>query len=122
MVAVETIILTENFTSITNPRKYACYIGIAPAKKESGVSVRGGEHISRKGFTQAKADLSQISLVAIRYDPGIRTYWERKKAEGKHSGVVLNAVKFKLILRMFAVIKRQKPYIEMQAYTNKRRT
>ena len=122
VVAVETIILTENFTSITNPRKYACYIGIAPAKKESGVSVRGGEHISRKGFTQAKADLSQISLVAIRYDPGIRTYWERKKAEGKHSGVVLNAVKFKLILRMFAVIKRQKPYIEMQAYTNKRRT
>ena len=66
--------------------------------------------------------MSQISLVAIRYDPGIRTYWERKKAEGKHSGVVLNAVKFKLILRMFAVIKRQKPYIEMQAYTNKRRT
>ena len=116
VVAVETIVLTENFTSITNPRKYACYIGIAPAKKESGVSVRGGEHVSRKGFTQAKADLSLICLVAIRHDPGIRAYWQRKKAEGKHSGIVLNAVKFKLVLRMFAVIKRQKPYVEIDAY------
>ncbi len=116
VVAVETIVLTENFTSITNPRKYACYIGIAPAKRESGVSVRGGEHVSRKGFTQAKADLSLISLVAVRLDPGIRAYWQRKKAEGKHSGVVLNAVKFKIVLRMFAVIKRQKPYVEIDAY------
>ena len=116
VVAVETIVLTENFTSITNPRKYACYIGIAPAKKESGVSVRGGEHVSRKGFTQAKADLSLICLVVIRHDPGIRAYWQRKKAEGKHSGIVLNAVKFKIVLRMFAVIKRQKPYVEIDAY------
>ena len=116
VVAVETIVLTENFTSITNPRKYACYIGIAPARKESGVSVRGGEHVSRKGFTQAKADLSMICLAAIRHDPGIKAYWERKKAEGKHSGVVLNAVKFKIVLRMFAVIRRQKPYVEMDAY------
>lgn len=116
VVAVETIVLTENFTSITNPRKYACYIGIAPARKESGVSVRGGEHVSRKGFAQAKADLSLICLVAIRLDPGIRAYWQRKKAEGKHSGIVLNAVKFKIVLRMFAVIKRQKPYVEIEAY------
>jgi transposase len=116
VVAVETIILTENFTSITNPRKYACYIGIAPAKKESGVSVRGGEHVSRKGFTQAKADLSIVCLSAIRWDPNIKSYWERKRADGKHTGVVLNAIKFKLVLRMFAVIKRQKPYVSIDGY------
>ena len=42
VVAAETIVLTENFTSITNPRRYACYIGIAPGRKESGVSIQGG--------------------------------------------------------------------------------
>jgi len=119
VVAVETIVLTENFTSITNPRKYACYIGIAPARKESGVSVRGGEHVSRKGFTQAKADLSMSALQGIRCDNGIRAYWERKKAEGKHSGVILNAVKFKIVLRMFAVIRRQKPYVELNGFSQK---
>jgi transposase len=111
VVALETIILTENFLAITNPRKYACYIGIAPAKKESGVSVRGGEHVSRKGFTQAKADLSIVCLSAIRWDPNIKSYWERKKADGKHTGIVMNAIKFKLVLRMFAVVKRQLPYV-----------
>ena len=118
VVALETIILTENFTSITNPRKYACYIGIAPAKKESGISVRGGEHVSKKGFTQAKADLSIACLTALTRDPNIKAYWERKKAEGKHTGVVLNAIKFKMVLRMFAVIKRQKPFVEIDGYRN----
>ncbi len=116
VVAVEAIILTENFTSITNPRKYACFIGIAPAKKESGVSVKGGEHVSRKGHTQAKADLSFACLNSITKDPNIKAYWLRKKAEGKHTGTVLNAIKFKLILRMFAVIKRQKPFVEIDGY------
>ena len=116
VVATETIILTENFTSITNPRTYACYIGIAPAKKESGDSVHGGEHVSRKGFTQAKADLSMACLKAIQSDANIKSYWQRRKTEGKKGGVVLNAIKFKLVLRMFAVIKRQKPYVEIEGY------
>lgn len=119
VVAAETIVLTENFTSITNPRRYACYIGIAPGRKESGVSIQGGDHVSRKGFTQAKADLSMAALQGIRHDKGIRAYWLRRKAEGKHSGVVLNAVKFKIVLRMFAVIRRQKPYVEMEEYGKK---
>ena len=116
VVATETIILTENFTAITNPRRYACYVGIAPAKRESGDSVRGGNHVSRKGFTQAKADLSVVSLHCINRDPNIKAYWQRKKAEGKHSGVVLNAIKFKIVLRMFAVIKRKKPFVEIDAF------
>lgn len=33
IIALETIVLTENFTAISNPRKYACYIGIAPFKR-----------------------------------------------------------------------------------------
>lgn len=119
VVAAETIVLTENFTSITNPRRYACYIGIAPGRKESGVSIQGGAHVSSKGFTQAKADLSMAALHGIRHDKGIRAYWLRRKTDGKHSGVVLNAIKFKIVLRMFAVIRRQKPYVEMEEYGKK---
>ena len=49
--------------------------------------------------------------MAVKWDPNIKAYWERKKAEGKCTGIVLNAIKFKLVLRMFAVIKRQQPYV-----------
>ena len=115
MVALETIVLTENFTSIGNPRKYACYIGIAPFKKESGTSVRKRAAVSKKGFSEAKSTLSIAALSAIRCNPAIRDYWQRKRKE-KCGGVVLNAVKFKLVLRMFAVVRRGTPYVETDAY------
>ena len=41
----------------------------------------------------------------------IRKYYDRKMAEGKAYGVVANAIKFKLLLRMFAVIKRGTPFV-----------
>lgn len=51
---------------------------------------------------------------AIIHDPGLRRYYMRKMKEkggGKEMhGVVLNAIKFKLILRMFAVIRTGEPY------------
>ena len=116
VVAVTTIVLTENFTTFTNPRKYASYIAIAPFPHESGTSVRGATRVSRQGFRQAKADLSISVLTTITRDPDIREYWQRKKAEGKHAGCILNAIKFKIVLRMFAVVKRGKPYVNTKGY------
>jgi len=116
VVAVTTIVLTENFTTFTNPRKYASYIAIAPFPHESGTSIRGATRVSKQGFRQAKADLSISVLSAITFDPDIKEYWQRKKAEGKHTGCVLNAIKFKIVLRMFAVVKRGKPYVNTKGY------
>jgi transposase len=116
VVAVTAIVLTENFTAITDPRKYASYISIASFPHESGTSVKGATRVSKEGFKQAKADLSISLLPVISLDPGIRAYWLRKKAEGKHTGVIMNAIKFKLVLRMFAVVKRGTPYVDTMKY------
>lgn len=113
VVATECIVLTENFTAISDPRVYAHYIGVAPDKKQSGTSVRSRDHTDSVGFRQAKADLSMTALAAIRFDPQIKAYWKRRKKEGKPGGVVLNAIKFKLILRMFAVVRKQKPFVKL---------
>ena len=98
VVAVTTIVLTENFTTFTNPRKYASYIAIAPCPHESGTSIRGATRVSKQGFRQAKADLSISVLSAITFDPDIKEYWQRKKAEGKHTGCVLNAIEGFLVI------------------------
>ena len=116
VVAVTTIVLTENFTAFTDPRKYASYICIAPFPHESGTSVKGATRVSKKGFKQAKADLSISILPVTSLDAGIRAYWLRKKAEGKHTGVIMNAIKFKMVLRMFAVVKRGTPYVDTMKY------
>ena len=51
---------------------------------------------------------------AIVSDPGLRKYYLRKMKEKggakEAHGVVLNAVKFKIILRMFAVVRSGEPY------------
>ncbi len=115
--AINTIVYTNNFTTFSSPREYACYIGVAPFPNRSGSSIHGSTSVSKLGNINLKAELTQAALTASRWDAGLKNYFNRKMKEkggGSHNyGIVLNAVKFKLICRMFAVIKRQTPYIEL---------
>ena len=52
----------------------------------------------------------------LRNDQEISKYYARKKEEGKKSGVVFNAIKNKLIQRVFAVVKRGTPYVKIMTY------
>ncbi len=102
---------TENFTKFESARQYACYGGVAPFEYSSGISVRGRTRVSHYANKQVKQLLTRAALAAIVHDPELRAYYKRKKAEGKHSNVVINAVRFKLIQRCFAVVKRKTPYV-----------
>lgn len=112
--AINTIVYTNNFKAFETPRRYACYIGVAPFDHTSGTSVKGRTQVSKICRTQQKAELSMAARSAIVSDPGLRKYYLRKMKEkggGKDAhGVVLNAVKFKIILRMFAVVRSGEPY------------
>lgn len=108
--AINTIIATHNFEMFDNARQYASYIGVAPFEHTSGTSVRGRTHVE-PGAKMLKADLTGAVRTCINHDKEIKHYYERKMAEGKAFGVVANAIKFKLLLRMFAVIKRQTPFV-----------
>lgn len=114
--AVNTIVYTNNFTLFKNARKYACYIGIAPFEYTSGTSVRGRTRVSKAGAKSLKADLSMAARCAIAYDNEMKEYYQRKRDEGKVFGVVLNAVKFKLVERMFAVMRRGTPFVDIYKY------
>lgn len=114
--AVNTIVYTNNFTLFKNARKYACYIGIAPFEYTSGTSVRGKTRVSKAGAKNLKSDLSMAARCAITYDNEIKEYYQRKRNEGKVFGVVLNAVKFKLVERMFAVVRRGTPFVDVYKY------
>ena len=114
--AISTIIHTDNFQSFDNARQYACYIGVAPFEHLSGTSVKGRTKVSSCGAIQLKAELTQAARSAIVHDDELKLYYERKAGEGKAFGVIMNAVKFKLICRMFAVIKRGTPYVMRKSF------
>lgn len=108
------MVYSNNFEGFTDGRKYACYGGIAPFENSSGTSLKGKTKVSHLANKRIKTNLTQGAKSAIQHDPEIRLYYERKAKEGKEHGVVMNAVKFKLILRVFAVVKRGTPYVKMR--------
>ena len=50
------------------------------------------------------------ALSAINVKGDIQEYYHRKVAEGKNKMSVINAIRNKLIHRIFAVVKRSTPY------------
>jgi transposase len=101
---------TEGFTTITEPRKMACYSGVVPFANQSGTSLRGKERVSSYADKAIKTVLHLAAMSAIRLKNDLRAYYLRKVAEGKNKMSVLNAVRNKIIHRIFAVIRSQKLY------------
>ena len=114
--ALMTIVATGNFTRFRTARQYAKYACVSPLSNQSGTSIRNGSHVSKAGHSEIKSVLTEGARSAIMHDSQIKTYYERKRKDGKTHGCVMNAVKFKLICRMFAVIKRQTPYVDMEKF------
>lgn len=106
-----TIAHTENFTSFTDPRKYGVYVGVIPFEHTSGTSVKGRKRVSHLAHKELKQELNQAAKAAITHDPEMAAYAERK-LKSKEYRLVLNNVKFKLILRMFSLVKRGEKYVE----------
>ena len=115
--AVNLIVFTGNFEFFADARKFASYSGVAPFEYSSGTSINKGTHVSKMANKMLKADLSQAAKTAVNFDPWLKEYFERKRKEGKSYGCVLNTVKFKLIERAFAVVRRGTPYVNTMRYS-----
>lgn len=108
------LVYTLDFTAFTDSRKFACYSGVAPFEHSSGTSIRGKTRVSHLANKKIKACLSNGARSAVQHDPELRLYYKRKEQEGKEHGVIMNAVKFKLITRVFATVKRESPYVKIR--------
>ena len=109
------ITVTDNFRKFDNPRKFACYCGVAPFEHTSGTSIRGKTRTSKLAAKDLKVFLTRAAITAMVHDSQIRTYYLRKISEGKHKASVINAIRAKIIYRCFAVVKRQTPYVKLMA-------
>ena len=109
------IAITQNYTSFTDPKKFACYCGVAPFANRSGKRI-GKTKVSHLANKKMKSILSMCVSAAMVHDPELSKYYNRKLNEGKEKGVVLNAIKNKIIQRVFAVVKRKTPYVKIMNY------
>ena len=110
VTATYLIACTANFAGKPSGKQLACYAGVAPFEHSSGISVRGRTRVHRMANKDLKKLLHLCALSVIRYNQEFKTYYNRKKEEGKHSMSILNAVRNKIALRIAAVIKNQMSY------------
>lgn len=102
---------TEGFAILNNPRKMACYCGVVPFDFQSGTSLRNKPRVSFYADKSMKSILHLAAMSAIRLNNDLRAYYQRKVEEGKNKMAVLNAVRNKIIHRIYAVIKNQTTYV-----------
>ena len=116
VTATEMILTTNEFQDFKDPKKFACYSGIAPFPHESGL-FRGKSRVSHMANKQMKTYLHLAALVAVQTDKELSDYYLRKVVEDKKSKMlVLNAIRNKLIHRVFACIQQNRKY--EKSYTN----
>jgi len=109
-VAFNMLIATKAFTKFETARKFACYIGVAPFQYSSGTSIRSAKRVSKQANQKLKSLVHMAALSVIQKQGELRDYYTRKVSEGKNKMSVINAVRAKLISRMFAVINSNKEY------------
>lgn len=115
VIAASCIVATDNFTTFTNPRKFNCYCGLAPFPYQSGSSIKGKTKTHHLRNKTLKALLTKAAVTAMIHDPQIKAYYNRKVKEGKHHMCVKNAIANKIVLRIFAVVKRDEPFVKIAA-------
>src|SRR5919112_2002923 len=98
---------TLNFTLTATPEAAANYAGLAPRLRLSGTSVHGRPSIGRGGNAQLRRAMYMATLSALRYNPVIRTFYQRLVATGKPKKVALCAAARKLLGIAWAVGTRE---------------
>lgn len=110
ITAVNVIISTGEFSRINEAKKFACYAGVAPFEHSSGSSIRGKTRVSKMANMTLKKLLHLGAMSAIRSSGELKNFYTRKVDAGKNKMSVINAVRNKLITRIFACIKKNRPY------------
>jgi len=110
VTATEIIITTNEFKDITDPSKFACYAGVAPFEHSSGTSLKGKPRVSHKANKSIKSLLHMAALVSINYNSDLKAYYQRKVEQKKNKMSVINAIRNKLIWRIFACVRNNRPY------------
>lgn len=95
--------------AFTHAKQVVAFAGLAPALRQSG-QWSGSTHIAKNGDALLRKALYMPALCALRFNPLIRTFCERLKANGKNGKAIACAAMRKLIHIAFGVLKSGKPF------------
>lgn len=114
--ALYIIVFTEGFKKFDSWRKFASYCGIAPFPNSSGSSIRGRTKVSHLANKKLKSLLDLCAKSSIQYNEEMKAYYLKRIALGKNKMSTINIIRNKILARIFAVISRKSPYVNLMKY------
>lgn len=110
------IAYTENFTAFAKAKQFACYCGIAPFPYSSGKMI-GKSRVHIFGNKKLKSVLDLVAKSTITYNGEFKAYYDRRvNVLGKSKMSTINIIRNKIVSRIFAVVERGSPYIDLYKF------
>ena len=107
-VCTRTLLLDLPELGTLSRQRLAALVGVAPLNRDSG-TVRGSRTVWG-GRAHVRATLYRCTLVAVRYNPLLKAFYERLRAAGKAAKVALTASMRKLLTILNAMVKYHTPW------------
>jgi transposase len=87
------------------------YAGIDATVHQSGQFNAKQMHMSKRGSPYLRLALWLAASMAIRHNEELKEYYQKKRKEGKAHGTALGAVCRKLLIRVYVILKENRPYV-----------
>lgn len=89
----------------------AAYVGVIPALRQSGKRQGRRAGLTPLGHARLRAALWLPTLVAVRFNPWLKAFYERLRTRGKLAKVALIAAMHKLLAAIYSVAKHRRPFV-----------
>lgn len=106
------LLITDGFSRYTNGRQLAAHCGVAPFARQSGKALNRKPRTSSIANKQLKTLLTMGARSLIPHQNPFAEFYRKKREQGKHHLVALNAVRNKMIHTVCACLRDDTMYQE----------
>jgi transposase len=87
------------------------YCGMIPSSRDSGTFSSRFNPMARRGNPQLNYTFYRLALVSIRFNPALKSYYQRRVEAGLPKKRALIAVARKLVRLVYILLKEGRPYL-----------
>ena len=88
----------------------AAFAGLSPRHRHSGTSIHGRPRLCKTGNARLRKALYMPAMVALRFNPTLRTFADRLSCAGKYKLLIIGAVMRKLLVLAYGILRSGVPF------------
>jgi transposase len=101
----------SDITKFSSGKALVAYCGLDPKVKQSGKGLHHNTQLTKRGSPYLRRAIFFAANIAELHNSELKSYYQKKRNEGKFYKEATIAVARKLLYRVYAVWKRQTPYV-----------